>query len=238
MIRSFRVYDCAVPLRVIEKDFPSLDDNEASDKGAVTYYLTNKSHSYKLVRYAVVEITYDLGEFNRAEYEELYPQAFGIKMDGVYENATWIPCSASNKVRLIRLCKWDAICGPYESYKITIVNPGTVPGMTLKIKGIKAMLLSESETISEDSFDVTWKTDLDSLVVSGSVAGYISFTPKDAESRMTITASSEDTSVATITKSGSRLTVTGTGVGETDVIVSSTGGEVKVYRVVVSGGGA
>ena len=233
-VTVFRVYDRAIPLREIEAEFPTLDDNAASSKGAVTYYLTNRSPNYKNVRYAVAEIVYDLGEYNRAEYEEVYPRAFGIRMDGVYTKVTWVPCSASNRVRLIQLCKWDASYGPYESYRIEVVNPGTVPGMTVTVKGIRAVLLSNEEAFSEDTFDVVWKADTEAIPAGGSVTGYLSFFPRDAGTRLTMSVSSADEAIATVSRQGSRITVTGVSEGETDILVSALNGMLQVHHVTIT----
>lgn len=237
-IMTFRVYDGAIPLRAIEEEFPTLDDNSASIKGAVTYYLTNNTPSYKKVRYAMAEITYDLGEFNRAEYTELYPKAFGIRMDGIYDKVIWIPCSASNRVRLIRVCKWDANYGPYESYKIEVINPGTVPGMTVTVKGIRAAMFSEEEEFSEDAFSVVWKADLEGLAAGSSISGFLSFSPSDAGERLTISVSSDDERIATVSRSGKKITVTGVSAGETDIIVSALDGMFQVYHVLVGTDGS
>ena len=234
VIKVFRVYDQAIPLRQIEKEFPSLEDTEASDKGAAVYYITNNSANYRLARYAIVEIVYDLGEFNKAEYESQYPKAFGIRMDDIYDRALWFPCSASNNVRLIRLCKWDANYGPYDSYKVTIVNPGTVPGMTLKVKGVKVLLLTEDKKIDQDSFYITWKSDLEECKVGRTTVGYITYVPPEASSRMTMTVESSDESVATISRNGTRLSVVGVSAGEADVTVSATGLESQIFHVTVS----
>lgn len=234
VIQAFRVYDEAIPIRYIEREFPSLEDNEASDKGAVTYHVVNKSSHYRLSRYAVIEISYDLGQFNDDQYAELYPKAFGIKLDAIYDKAIWVPCGAANRIQLIRVCKWDAVYGPYDAYKVTIVNPGTVPGMNLRIRGIKALLLSEDEAINSDSFEVIWKTDIDEISVGRTVAGYISYSPAEAKDRMTITVSSDNTDVATVTKYGTRIAVTGVAEGEANITVASTTGQVEIFNVVVT----
>ena len=234
VIQAFRVYDEAIPIRYIEREFPSLEDNEASDKGAITYHVVNKSSHYRLSRYAVIEISYDLGQFNDDQYAELYPKAFGIKLDAIYDKAIWVPCGAANRIQLIRVCKWDAVYGPYDAYKVTIVNPGTVPGMNLRIRGIKAFLLSEDEDINSDSFEVVWKTDIDEISVGRTVAGYISYSPSEAKDRMTITVSSDNTDVATVTKYGTRIAVTGVAEGEANITVASTTGQVEIFNVIVT----
>jgi hypothetical protein len=155
-------------------------------------------------------------------------------MDGVYTKVTWVPCSASNRVRLIQLCKWDASYGPYESYRIEVVNPGTVPGMTVTVKGIRAVLLSNEEAFSEDTFDVVWKADTEAIPAGGSVTGYLSFFPRDAGARLTMSVSSADEAIATVSRQGSRITVTGVSEGETDILVSALNGMLQVHHVTIT----
>ena len=145
VVTDFRVYDTAVDLGDIEKEYPSIRDNAVSDKGAVTYHLSNKSSTKKSVRYALAEICYDLGEYNSAEYTALYPKAFAVRLDKTYDDIVWIPCSADKKAAFTKLCKWDAVYGPYEDWNMEIINPGTVPGMTVTVNGVKVLLLSKEE---------------------------------------------------------------------------------------------
>ena len=238
VIESFKVYNYAVDLHDIEKEFPSLYDNDASYKGAVKYYLANKCYTRKTGRYVVAEISYDLGEFNDDQYTTTYPQAFGVKMDGVYDDVEWIPCSAEKKIIIERLCKWSSIYNPYESWGMEIVNPGTVPGMTVKINGIKALLLSGEEeianTVSATDFEILWKRDLDQLNVGGRIEGYAEYYPEDATTGTSLTVSSEDTSIATVSVEHSRVRINGISVGDTLIHVSIPYGTEKIYSVTVS----
>ena len=238
VIEEFQVYDSAVDLDIIESQFPSIEDNAVSKKGAVTYHLSNKNNTRKSVRYALVEINYDLGEYNSAEYTVQYPKAFGVRMDKIYDDVFWVPCSSSKRVVFHKLCKWSAVYDPFTSWDIEIVNPGTVPGLTVKIDGIKVLLLSKQEavpdTVDATDFNVNWESDLESMSEGDAVHGYVQYVPDEAVSGLTITATSDSTDVATVSVSGQDITVTGVAAGETLVRVSIPYGVEYMYDVVVS----
>ena len=237
VISDFRVYDAAVDLDVIEEEFPSIVDNAVSKKGAVTYHLDNKNNKRKSVRYALVELNYDLGSYNAPEYAVQYPKAFGIRMDQIYDDVLWVPCGSSKRIVFVKLCKWSAVYDPFESWDIEIVNPGTVPGMNVKINGIKVLLLSKQEavpnTLDATDFNVDWDDDL-SIAEGGTVNGYVQYIPDEATTGLTITASSDDSDVATVSVSGQALVVTGVAAGETLIRVSIPYGVEHVYGVIVS----
>lgn len=238
VIKDFQVYDSAIDLSEIEEKYPSIVDNEVSQKGAVTYHLSNKSNARKSVRYALVEINYDLGEYNSAEYTVQYPKAFGIRMDEIYDDVYWVPCSSSKRVVLHKLCKWSAVYNPFESWDIEIVNPGTVPGLNVKVDGIKVLLLSKQEavptTVDATDFNITWDGDLSDISVEDTIFGYVQYVPEEADSGLTLTASSDDTSVATVSISGQDVLITGVAAGETLIRVSIPYGVEYVYDVVVN----
>lgn len=238
VITDFRVYDMAVDLGDIEVEFPSIVDNDVSDKGAVTYHLSNKSDSQKSVRYAIVEINYDLGQYNSAEYTALYPKAFGIRLDKIFDDVVWIPCSSSKRAVFTKLCKWDAVYGPYEDWNIEIVNPGTVPNMNVVINGVKVLLLSKEEAVTDPSdaidFNISWASVLTGLSVGDEVSGYVQYVPEDADSGLTLTVSSDDATVATVTASGQDVTVSAIAAGDTLIRVSIPYGTERIYNVTVS----
>lgn len=238
VISDLQVYDTAVDLDAIESLFPSIVDNEVSKKGAVTYHLNNKDNALKNVRYALVEINYDLGEFNSAEYTSDYPKAFGIRMDDIYDDVYWIPCSASKRIVFNKLCKWSAISQPFDSWDIEIVNPGTVPGLNVQIDGVKVLLLSKQEAVPNTTdatdFNVDWDSDLSDMGIGDVVHGYVQYVPEDATTGLTLTVSSEDTSVATVAVSGQSITVTGVSAGDTVIHVSIPYGVEYVYSVTVA----
>ena len=238
VIKDFQVYDSAIDLSEIEEKYPSIVDNEVSQKGAVTYHLSNKSNVRKSVRYALVEINYDLGEYNSAEYTVQYPKAFGIRMDEIYDDVYWVPCSSSKRVVLHKLCKWSAVYNPFESWDIEIVNPGTVPGLNVKVDGIKVLLLSKQEavptTVDATDFNITWDGDLSDISVEDTIFGYVQYVPEEADSGLTLTASSDDTSVATVSISGQDVLITGVAAGETLIRVSIPYGVEYVYDVFVN----
>jgi hypothetical protein len=237
IISDFRVYNTAVDLDAIENEFPSISDNEVSNKGAVTYHLSNKNNSLKSARYAIVEINYDLGEYNSAEYTVQYPKAFGIKLDKIYDEVIWVPCSSSKRIAFTKLCKWDAIYGPFEDWNIEIINPGTVPGLKVTIIGVKVLLLSKEEAIADSTdatdFNISWDSNLTGIAIGGTSVGYVQYVPDDANSGLTLTASSDDTSVATVTTSGQDVTITGIASGSTFIHVSIPYGTERIYSVSV-----
>ena len=240
VISEFQVYDSALSLSYIESKHPSIEDNDASIKGAITYNLYNKTWKLKSVRYALVDISYDLGEFNSAEYTSLYPKAFGIKLDKIYDDVVWVPCSSSHRVRLFKLCKWEAKYDPYTSWDVEVINPGTVPGMTLTINGVRVLLLSKQEaipnTVDATDFYVTWDGELYNMEEEDVISGFVQYIPEDATTGLTLTVSSDDTSVATVTASGQDITVTAVAEGETLIHVSIPYGTEYVYSVIVSAG--
>ena len=237
-IAEFQVYDCALDLADIEERYPSIADNAVSKKGAVTYHLSNKNNSRKSVRYALVEVNYDLGEYNSAEYTVQYPIAFGIRMDQIYDDVYWVPCSSSKRVVLHKLCKWSAVYDPFESWDLEIINPGIVPNLNVKIEGVKVLLLSKQEavpvTIDATDFNVAWDGDLSDISINGTVSGYVQYTPLEADSGLTLTASSDDTSIATVSISGQDVIVTGVSAGETLIRISIPYGVERAYDVSVS----
>lgn len=237
IISDFRVFDSAVDLDIIEGQFPSIIDNAVSKKGAVTYHLSNKNNKRKSVRYALVELNYDLGDYNAPEYAVQYPKAFAIRMDEIYDDVLWVPCGSSKRIVFTKLCKWSAVYDPFKSWDIEVINPGTVPGMNVKIDGIKVLLLSKQEavpnTIDATDFNVTWEDDLD-IAVGGTVNGFVQYLPDDATSGLTLTLTSDDPSIATVSVSGQELTVTGIAAGETMVHVYIPYGVEHVYGVTVT----
>jgi hypothetical protein len=239
VISDFRVYDYAVELGDIEREFPSIYDNDASQKGAVTYHLSNKSNTLKSVRYAFAEINYDLGAYNSAEYTVQYPKAFGIRMDGIYDDVIWVPCSSSKRVTVAKLCKWDTVYGPYQDWTMDIVNPGSVPGLNVTIDGVKVLLLSKQEvvpdTVDATDFNVSWDGELSALGVGETITGYTQYEPMDASSGLSLTVTSEDTDIATVTAEGQNITITGVTIGETLIRVSIPYGAEHVYSVTVTG---
>ena len=237
VITDFRVYDHAVDLSYIEHEFPSIIDNDVSDKGAVTYHLSNKNNSQKSVRYALVEINYDLGGYNSAEYTVQYPKAFGVRLDKIYDDVVWVPCSSSKRVVFMKLCKWDAVYGPYKDWDIEIINPGTVPGLIVKIDGVKVLLLSREEAVADPSdaidFNISWESNLYELPVGSDISGYVQYVPEDADTGLTLTVSSENEEVATVSTSGQDVVVTGVAEGDTYIHVSIPYGTERVYGVTV-----
>lgn len=238
VISDFRVYDSAVDLAEIEQEFPSIYDNDVSDKGAVTYHLSNKGDHQKNVRYALVEINYDLGEYNSAEYTAQYPKAFCVRMDKIYDDVYWIPCSSSKRAVFTKLCKWDAICKPYEDWDLEIINPGTVPGMEVKVTGVKVLLLSKQEAVPETvdatDFSIAWDRDLAEMSTGDVAVGYVQYLPETATTGLTISVRSEDPSIATVNVNGQDISITGVGAGETLIHVSIPFGTEYVYSVTVS----
>ena len=241
VITDFRVYDSAVDLTYLEQEFVSIMDNEVSDKGAVIYHLCNKTNKQKSVRYALVEINYDLGDYNSAEYTSQCPKAVGIRLDGIYDDVVWIPCSTSKRAVFTKLCKWDAIYKPFEDWEIEIINPGTVPNLNVKVDGVKILLLSKQEavptTVDATDFNISWDGDLSALPVGETALGYVQYVPDDASTGLTLTAVSEDTSIATVSVSGQDVTVTGVSPGETLIRVSIPYGVEYVYDIVVTNTG-
>lgn len=239
VIQEFKVYDKALNLIDIEADHPSIYDNEASVKGAVIYHLDNKTNTQKSVRYALVELNYDLGEYNSAAYTQLYPIAFGVRMDKIYDDVLWVPCSSSKRVLFAKLCKWDAVYDPFESWDIEIINPGTVPNMALRIDGIKVVLLSKEsgvpETVDATDFNISWDGDITDIGVGESVTGFTQYVPIGATAGTTLTATSENTDVATVDVDGFDVTISGVSEGETLIHVSIPYGTEHVYSVVVTG---
>lgn len=236
VIKEFKVYDQALDLAEIEKTHPSIYDNDASEKGAVVYHLSNKNNTRKSVRYAMIDIQYDLGEYNDASYTVQYPQAFGIKLDN-YDNVLWVPCSSSKRALFCVRCKWDAVFDPFTDWNMEIVNPGIVPDLNVKIQGVKVLLLSKEEavptTVDATEFNISWEDELN-LNVGSTIEGYIQYIPDEANSGLTITATVEDTSIATVSVSGQDITVTGVAEGETTLTVSIPYGATHVYSIVVT----
>lgn len=238
VIKEFKVYDVAADLYELEKTHPSLDDNDASYKGAVKYHLCNKNNARNNVRYALVEINYDLGPYNSASYTAQYPQAFGIRLDNIYDGIVWIPCSSSKRAVFCKRCKWDAKCDAFEDWNIEIANPGIVPNLQVEVTGVKVLLLSHQEAIPNTTdatdFHISWDNDPTALSESDVVIGYVQFIPEDATSGTTITAASEDTSIATVAVDGQNVAITAVAVGETVVHVAIPYGTEYLYRVVVT----
>ena len=238
VITDFRVYDSAIDMGYIEQEYPSINDNDVSDKGAITYHLSNKSNTRKRVRVALVEINYDLGGYNSAEYTAQYPRAFAVRLDKIYDDLFWVPCSSSKRVTFLKKCKWDAVYDPFTDWNMEIINPGIVPGMDVTITGVKVLLLSKQEAVATTNdatdFNLSWSEDLTGLSVGGTVTGYTQYVPEEANSGLTLTVASDDTSVATVSVSGLDVIITGVGAGETLIHVSIPFGTEHTYSVAVS----
>lgn len=238
VISVFKVYNSAIELGLLEKLYPSILDNEASDKGGIIYRLFNKANKLKGVRFAVVELNYDLGEFNSAEYTTQYPKAFALKLDKIGEPIIWVPCSSSKRLVLCERCGWDAEYNPYESWNLEIANPGMVPGMDVTINGIRVFLLSAQSDVTDivdaTDFNITWYDDISEIESGSSVSGYIQYVPENASSGLTITATSDDTDIATVAVDGLEITITGVSVGETIINVSIPYGTMYYYIVTVT----
>ena len=118
-----------------------------------------------------------------------------------------------------------------------IVNPGTVPSLSVRVDGVKILLLSKQEAVptatDATDFNVSWDGDPTDLAVGGTALGYVQYVPEDATTGLTVTASSDDTSVATVSVSGQDITVTGVAAGETLIRVSIPYGVEYIYDVQV-----
>ena len=140
-----------------------------------------------------------------------------------------------------KLCKWDAVYDPFTSWDIDIVNPGTVPGLNVVIDGVKVLLLSKQEAIPQmvdaTDFHISWDGDIEALGVGDTITGYAQYIPDDAVSGLTLTAATEDSSVATVSVSGQNVSLTGVAAGETVIHVSIPYGTEYVYSVTVSQNG-
>lgn len=237
VISEFKVYDSAINLSFIEQTHPSIEDNLLSEKGAITYHLCNKTNKRLSVRDAFIELNYDLGEFNSPEYTVQYPKAFGIRMDEIFDDVLWVPCSSSKRIVFHKRCKWTAIYDPYENWNIDIINPGTIPTMNLIINGIKVILLSKQEaipdTVDATDFMITWEDSLEEMAIGDSIAGYTQFVPEEATTGTALTATSDDESIATVAISGQNVTVTAVAEGETLIHVSIPYGTEHIYNVTV-----
>ena len=238
IISEFQVFDSAIDLSIIEQLNPSISDNDVSKKGAVTYHLYNKNNTRKSVRYALVEINYDLGQYNDDEYAQQYPRAFAIRLDKIYDDVMWVPANANKRVVFSKLCKWDAVFDPFKSWDIEIINPGIIADLNVKIEGVKVVLLSKQEvvptTANATDFYVTWDTDLEALSSGGEASGYVEYVPRGATSGVALTARSDDTSVATVSISGQAVTISAVGAGDTLVHISIPYGVEYEYNVVVT----
>ena len=238
VIPEFKVYDFAVDLLDIEALHPSLDDNDASRKGGVVYHLSNRNNTLSSVRYALVEINYDLGDYNSAEYTQQYPKAFGIRLDKIYDGIVWVPCGSSKRVVFHKLCKWDAKYGAFEDWNMEIANPGIVPGLSVTIEGVKVLLLSMQEpipdTVDATDFHLSWSHDPGALSVGDTASAYAQYLPDSASAGLALTAVSEDENVATVSVSERNVTVTAVTQGETVIRVSIPYGTEYVYGVSVT----
>lgn len=83
-------------------------------------------------------------------------------------------------------------------------------------------------------FNITWDGELTELTVGNTIAGYLQYVPEEATTGLTLTVSSDDTSVVTVSISGQDVDVTGVAAGETLIRVSIPYGVEYAYDVVVT----
>lgn len=238
-ITRLEAYRRALPFAVLEAQYPTLYDTQVSLKGAATYSVPNNRYREQLVRHVQLEMTCDLGKYAGAAYAAQYPEAFALFIEG-QEEIYWFPAGGGGAhIRATLPVKWNTSVPPYGALGITVVNPGVIPDLALRVKALRALLLTREEqpveALDAALFTLTFDGDMLSMHVGREIAGHASYFPEGATTGTQMTAVSADEGVCVAEVIGDVVWLRAVGAGETTVTVSIPGGAQETYPVKVMG---
>jgi len=225
-----KVYNKALPTKLLEEMFPNIYSNENRTKGSITCYVNNRQYLVRLVRCTYLEVTIDLGKHAWPEYAGKYPQAVGIKVTGIYgfNDVIWVGTGTDGHVT-----KWIYKGGnlkPHEPITVTIANTGLCPGLEAKLVAFRCVNLTEDfECIPATGIGVNWAGPL-TIAAGSELKGEIVLTPADANTRKDFKMESTGDSIRAST-SGTALIVRAKSPGSATITVTHIGGAVYTCTI-------
>lgn len=228
-----KVYNKALPTKLLEEMFPNIYSNENRTKGSITCYVNNRQYLVRLVRCTYLEVTLDLGKHAWPEYAGKYPQAVGIKVTGIYgfNDVIWVGTGTDGHVT-----KWIYKGGnlkPHEPITVTIANTGLCPGLEAKLVAFRCVNLTEDfECIPATGIGVNWAGPL-TIAAGSELKGEIVLTPTDANTKKDFKMKFTGDSIVAST-SGTALIVRAKSPGSATITVTHISGAVYTCTINVT----
>ena len=228
-----KVYNKALPTKLLEEMFPNIYSNESRIKGSITCYVNNLQYLVRIARCTYLEVTLDLGKHPWPEYAGKYPKAVGIKVTGLYgfDDVIWVGTGTDGHIT-----KWIYNGGnmkPHEPITVTIANTGLCPGLEAKLIAFRCVNLTEdSKCVPATGIGVNWAGPL-TIAAGGELKGEIVLTPAGANTMKDFKMEATGDSI-TASTSGTALIVRGISPGSATITVTHIGGAVYTCTINVT----
>lgn len=228
-----KVYNKALPTKLLEEMFPNIYSNESRIKGSITCYVNNLQYLVRIARCTYLEVTLDLGKHAWPEYAGKYPKAVGIKVTGLYgfDDVIWVGTGTDGHIT-----KWIYNGGnmkPHEPITVTIANTGLCPGLEAKLIAFRCVNLTEdSKCVPATGIGVNWAGPL-TIAAGGELKGEIVLTPAGANTMKDFKMEATGDSI-TASTSGTALIVRGISPGRATITVTHIGGAVYTCTINVT----
>lgn len=228
-----KVYNKALPTKLLEEMFPNIYSNESRIKGSITCYVNNLQYLVRIARCTYLEVTLDLGKHAWPEYAGKYPKAVGIKVTGLYgfDDVIWVGTGTDGHIT-----KWIYNGGnmkPHEPITVTIANTGLCPGLEAKLIAFRCVNLTEdSKCVPATGIGVNWAGPL-TIAAGGELKGEIVLTPAGANTMKDFKMEATGDSI-TASTSGTALIVRGISPGSATITVTHIGGAVYTCTINVT----
>lgn len=228
-----KVYNKALPTKLLEEMFPNIYSNESRIKGSITCYVNNLQYLVRIARCTYLEVTLDLGKHAWPEYAGKYPKAVGIKVTGLYgfDDVIWVGTGTDGHIT-----KWIYNGGnmkPHEPITVTIANTGLCPGLEAKLIAFRCVNLTEdSKCVPATGIGVNWAGPL-TIAAGGELKGEIVLTPAGANTMKDFKMEATGDSI-TASTSGTALIVRAKSPGSATITVTHIGGAVYTCTINVT----
>lgn len=228
-----KVYNKALPTKLLEEMFPNIYSNESRIKGSITCYVNNLQYLVRIARCTYLEVTLDLGKHAWPEYAGKYPKAVGIKVTGLYgfDDVIWVGTGTDGHIT-----KWIYNGGnmkPHEPITVTIANTGLCPGLEAKLIAFRCVNLTEdSKCVPATGIGVNWAGPL-TIAAGGELKGEIVLTPAGANTMKDFKMEATGDSI-TASTSGTALIARGISPGSATITVTHIGGAVYTCTINVT----
>lgn len=228
-----KVYNKALPTKLLEEMFPNIYSNESRIKGSITCYVNNLQYLVRIARCTYLEVTLDLGKHAWPEYAGKYPKAVGIKVTGLYgfDDVIWVGTGTDGHIT-----KWIYNGGnmkPHEPITVTIANTGLCPGLEAKLIAFRCVNLTEdSKCVPATGIGVNWAGPL-TIAAGGELKGEIVLTPAGANTMKDFKMEATGDSIVAST-SGTALIVRGKSPGSSTIKITHIGGAVYTCTINVT----
>ena len=228
-----KVYNKALPTKLLEEMFPNIYSNESRIKGSITCYVNNLQYLVRIARCTYLEVTLDLGKHAWPEYAGKYPKAVGIKVTGLYgfDDVIWVGTGTDGHIT-----KWiynGDNMKPHEPITVTIANTGLCPGLEAKLIAFRCVNLTEdSKCVPATGIGVNWAGPL-TIAAGGELKGEIVLTPAGANTMKDFKMEATGDSI-TASTSGTALIVRGISPGSATITVTHIGGAVYTCTINVT----